>query len=69
MLSLAWREGRQRAQGNVRRRAAVHTPCFAALCVPSTAWEGVLWGREFMGKNAFKQSVDELTAKLQFVSY
>lgn len=52
----------------------MHTPCFAACVCPALPGMGVLWeGRknnlEFRKKNAFKPSVDELTAKLQFVSY
>lgn len=50
----------------------MHTPCFAACVCPALPGMGVLWGREeeqfgVEGKDAFKQSVDELTAKFQFL--
>lgn len=53
----------------------MHTACFAACVCPALPVGGVFFaeGRknnlEFKEKNAIRQSVDELTAKLQFVSY
>lgn len=74
VLSLAWREGRQSFR-EVSREELLCTLLASQLVCAQHCLGGVFFGEgrrnnlEFMGKNAFKQSVDELTAKLQFVSY
>lgn len=73
MLSLAWQEGRQ----SFREVSGEELPCtlLALQLVHAQHCLGRMFfgersknNLEFRKKNAFKQSVDELTAKLQFVS-
>lgn len=74
MLSLAWREGMQSFR-DVSEEELRCTLLALQLACAQHCLGGVFFGEQsknnlaFRKNNAFKQSVDELTAKLQFVSY